>query len=74
VVEPRYPSFKGIMAAKSKPVETLSAADLGVVTGANGQEITSVDEAEARAAGEIVVDEGDGAQRIVTFLEGLKLV
>ena len=74
VVEPRYPSFKGIMAAKSKPVETLTAADLGIATGATGQEITSVDEAEARAAGEIVVDEGDGAQRIVTYLEGLKLV
>ena len=62
------------MAAKSKPVETLTAADLGIATGATGQEITSVDEAEARAAGEIVVDEGDGAQRIVTYLEGLKLV
>ena len=74
VVEPRYPSFTGIMAAKSKPVETLTAADLGIATGATGQEITSVDEAEARAAGEIVVDEGDGAQRIVTYLEGLKLV
>jgi len=74
VVEPRYPSFKGIMAAKSKPVDTLTAADLGVATGATGQEITSVEQAEARAAGEIVVDEGDGAQRIVTFLEGLKVI
>lgn len=74
VVEPRYPSFKGIMAAKSKPVETLTAADLGVSTGSPNQEISSVDDAEARAAGEIVVDEGDGAQRIVTFLEQLKVV
>ena len=74
VVEPRYPSFKGIMAAKSKPVETLTAADLGVSTGSPNQEITSVDDAEARAAGEIVVDEGDGAQRSVTFLEQLKVV
>ncbi len=74
VVEPRYPSFKGIMAAKSKPVDTLTAADLGVATGTTGQEITSVEAAEARAAGEIVVDEGDGAQRIVTFLEGLKVI
>ena len=74
VVEPRYPSFKGIMAAKSKPVETLTAADLVVSTGSPNQEITSVDDAEARAAGEIVVDEGDGAQRIVTFLEQLKVV
>jgi electron transfer flavoprotein beta subunit len=74
VVEPRYPSFKGIMAAKTKPVETLTAADLGVSTGSPNQEITSVDDAEARDAGEIVVDEGDGAQRIVTFLEQLKVV
>jgi electron transfer flavoprotein beta subunit len=74
VVEPRYPSFKGIMAAKSKPVETLTAADLGVSTGSPNQEISSVDDAEARAAGEIVVDEGDGAQRIVAFLEQLKVV
>jgi electron transfer flavoprotein beta subunit len=74
VVEPRYPSFKGIMAAKSKPVDVLTAADLGVGAGANGQEITSVVDAEARAAGEIVVDEGDGAQRIVSYLESLKLI
>jgi electron transfer flavoprotein beta subunit len=74
VVEPRYPSFKGIMAAKSKPVETLTAADLGVNLAGTGQEITSVVDAEARAAGEIVVDEGDGFQRIVSYLEGLKLV
>jgi electron transfer flavoprotein beta subunit len=74
VVEPRYPSFKGIMAAKSKPVETLTLADLGVGGTSTGQEITSVDDAEARGAGEIVVDEGDGAQRIVAFLEQLKIV
>ena len=66
VVEPRYPSFKGIMAAKSKPVDKLTVADLGARSdqvGATGarQEITEVSEAEDRAAGEIVVDEGDGA-------------
>ena len=53
VVEPRYPSFKGIMAAKSKPVEQVTASDLGVTPvgwdGA-GQKITSVTQAEARAA------------------------
>ena len=79
VVEPRYPSFKGIMAAKSKPVDNLTVADLGidasqVGAGGAGQEITDVSEAEARAAGEIVVDEGDGAQRVVAFLEQLKVV
>ena len=79
VVEPRYPSFKGIMAAKSKPVDNLTVADLGIdasLVGAAGagQEITDVSEAEARGAGEIVVDEGDGAQRVVAFLEQLKVV
>jgi electron transfer flavoprotein beta subunit len=79
MVEPRYPSFKGIMAAKSKPVDTLSVADLGLdatQVGSAGarQEITDVSEAEARGSGEIVVDEGDGAQRIVAFLEQLKVV
>jgi electron transfer flavoprotein beta subunit len=79
VVEPRYPSFKGIMAAKSKPVDNLTLADLGLdasQVGAAGarQEITDVSEADERGAGEIVVDEGDGAQRVVAFLEQLKVV
>jgi electron transfer flavoprotein beta subunit len=78
VVEPRYASFKGIMAAKSKPLEILSVADLGLAeqTGANGarQEITDVVVAESRDAGEKYVDEGDGAQRIVGFLESIKVL
>ena len=79
VVEPRYPSFKGIMAAKSKPVETLTVADLGLDAGQVGaagarQEITDVSAADGRQAGEIVVDEGDGADRIVQFLEQLKVL
>src|SRR5579884_564839 len=79
VVEPRYPSFKGIMAAKSKPVDQLTLADLGVdasQVGAGGarEEITNVEPAEARQAGEIVVDEGDGYQRVVAFLEQLKVI
>ena len=52
VVEPRYPSFKGIMAAKSKPVDTVTAADLGVTpvgwAGA-GQQIVDVASAPERA-------------------------
>jgi len=79
VVEPRYPSFKGIMAAKSKPVETLTVADLGLDAGQVGatgarQEITQVVDAEARAGGEIVVDEGEGFQRVIEFLEQLKVL
>jgi electron transfer flavoprotein beta subunit len=79
VVEPRYPSFKGIMAAKSKPVDQLKLADLGIepssvgAAGA-GQEILAVEDAPARAAGEIVEDDGEGYQRIVSFLEQLKIV
>jgi electron transfer flavoprotein beta subunit len=79
VVEPRYPSFKGIMAAKSKPIDVVTVSDLGVDAGEIGfggarQEIVDVTEAEARGSGEIVVDEGDGAQRIVAFLEELKVI
>jgi electron transfer flavoprotein beta subunit len=67
------------MAAKSKPVDNLTVADLGLdasQVGAAGsrQEITDVAEAESRGSGEIVVDEGDGAQRVVTFLEQLKVI
>jgi electron transfer flavoprotein beta subunit len=77
VVEPRYPSFKGIMAAKSKPVDTVSAADLGVTaTGwaAAGQQITSVTQAPAREAGEVIEDDGEAHVKIVEFLEGLKVI
>jgi len=78
VVEPRYPSFKGIMAAKSKPVETRTVADLGLAgqVGPAGsrQEIVDVVAAEARSSGEIVEDEGDGAARIVAFLEAQKVI
>jgi len=78
VVEPRYASFKGIMAAKSKPLEVLAVADLDLAgqTGPAGarQEIFEVVAAEARAAGEIHVDDGDGAQKIVEFLESIKVL
>jgi electron transfer flavoprotein beta subunit len=77
VVEPRYPSFKGIMAAKSKPVEQVTASDLGVTSvgweGA-GQKITSVTQAEARQAGEIIEDDGETFNKIVGFLENLKVI
>jgi electron transfer flavoprotein beta subunit len=79
VVEPRYPSFKGIMAAKSKPVDQLTVADLGLDAGQVGfagarQEVSDVSAADERKAGEIVVDEGDGHEKVVEFLANLKLV
>jgi electron transfer flavoprotein beta subunit len=77
VVEPRYPSFKGIMAAKSKPVDTVTAGDLGVTpvgwAGA-GQEIVEISQAEARQAGQIIEDDGEGYAKIVSFLENLKVI
>ena len=79
VVEPRYPSFKGIMAAKNKPVDEVTAADLGLDAGSVGwagsrQEITQVVPAPAREAGEKIEDDGEAYQRVVAFLEELKVV
>lgn len=79
VVEPRYPSFKGIMAAKNKPVDEKTASDLGFDEGAvgwagAGQEIVDVAEAPQRDAGEVVEDDGEAYARIVSFLEELKAI
>jgi electron transfer flavoprotein beta subunit len=79
VVEPRYPTFKGIMEAKKKPIDQVSVGDLGFDAGdvggsGAGQEITSVSPVAAREAGEIVEDEGDGYQKIVEFLQQAKVI
>jgi electron transfer flavoprotein beta subunit len=79
VVEPRYPSFKGIMAAKGKPLDQVTVADLGIEAAqvgaaGSGQNITNVAAAEERKAGEIVVDEGDAHEKIVAFLDNLKVI
>ena len=77
VNEPRYPSLKGIMGAKSKPMDKLSVADLGLdnAGGASaGQTITAVEPAPERKAGEVVKDEGDAAKRIADFLAERKVI
>jgi len=74
VVEPRYPSFKGIMAAKSKPVENVTAADLGVEAASWAQQIVSVDDAPEREAGEVIEDDGETFNRIVEYLDNLKVI
>lgn len=79
VVEPRYPSFKGIMAAKSKPTEHLSLADLGLEAAEVGwagarQSITEITPAPERAGGEIHEDDGDGHERIAALLTELKVL
>lgn len=78
--EARYPSFKGIMAAKKKPVETWSLADIGVEPSQVGIDAawTRVDQTEARpprTAGEVVTDEdGSGAKALVDFLASKKFI
>ncbi len=78
--EARYPSFKGIMAAKKKPLETLSLSDIGVDASAVGLDAawTKVEATTARpprTAGEIVKDEdGSGATALVDFLASKKFI
>ena len=78
--EPRYPSFKGIMAAKKKPVETWSLADLELtpeqVGGSSAwTEVVEVTARPARTAGTIVTDEdGSGAGQLVEFLSTNKFL
>jgi electron transfer flavoprotein beta subunit len=77
--EPRYPSFKGIMAAKKKPVETLTLADLGIEAGDVGlggawSAVESFEAAPPRQAGTVVKDEGDGAAKLAEFLASKKFI
>ncbi|RBY77417.1 electron transfer flavoprotein subunit beta [Blastococcus sp. TF02-09] len=77
--EPRYPSFKGIMAAKKKPVETKTLADLGVDASAVGlanatTQVVDFAGRPPKGEGVKVTDEGDGAQKFVDFLAGQKIV
>jgi electron transfer flavoprotein beta subunit len=78
--EARYPSFKGIMAAKKKPVETWTLADLGVDASQVGldaayTQVVAADARPPRTAGEIVKDEdGSGAKALVDFLASKKFV
>ena len=76
VNEPRYASFKGIMAAKKKPVETLSLSDLGLSGDevAIKQNIVDLVAAEERKAGEVITDDGSAAGRIAEFLKEAKVV
>ncbi|MGH3798433.1 MAG: electron transfer flavoprotein subunit beta/FixA family protein [Pseudonocardiaceae bacterium] len=77
--EPRYPSFKGIMAAKKKPVSTLSLADAGIEpnqVGLAGATSTVVESAPrpSRSAGQVITDEGDGGTKLAEYLIGQKLI
>ncbi|HEX9334749.1 MAG TPA: electron transfer flavoprotein subunit beta/FixA family protein [Pseudonocardiaceae bacterium] len=77
--EPRYPSFKGIMAAKKKPVSTLTVADLGIDAGEVGlanawSAVVAAAPKPPRSGGTKVEDEGDGGTKIAEFLIAQKLI
>jgi electron transfer flavoprotein beta subunit len=76
VNEPRYPTFKGIMQAKTKPVEQLTVADLGLSPDEvrATQEVAEIRPAPARGAGEKFEDDGTGAARIADFLKAAKVI
>jgi electron transfer flavoprotein beta subunit len=77
--EPRYPSFKGIMQAKSKPVTTLTLADLGIGADEVGlanatSEVVEFAPRPPKQAGVKINDEGDGGAKLVEFLASQKFV
>ncbi|MQS07878.1 electron transfer flavoprotein subunit beta/FixA family protein [Streptomyces alkaliphilus] len=77
--EARYPSFKGIMAAKKKPVETLDLEDLDIEAEQVGlagawTAVEDATERPARTKGEIVTDEGEGAKQLASFLAERKFI
>jgi electron transfer flavoprotein beta subunit len=77
--EPRYPSLKGIMGAKSKPQETLSLAELGVVAEDVGEagsktEVLALGSPPPRGDSRKIEDDGSGAQQILDFLVEKKLI
>ena len=77
--EPRYPSFKGIMAAKKKPLTTLTIADAGIDPAQVGlasapSQVAAFSTKPPRQAGAVVKDEGDGGLKIADFLASQKFV
>ncbi|MGH8928773.1 MAG: electron transfer flavoprotein subunit beta/FixA family protein [Acidimicrobiia bacterium] len=73
VVEPRYPTFMGIMDAKKKPIDTPTLADLGVEP-TIGQRVTDIDEAPTRSAGVKIEDDGKAHLKIVELLAQRKVI
>jgi electron transfer flavoprotein beta subunit len=77
--EPRFPSFKGIMAAKKKEVTTLTLAEIGVeadeVGLANaGSTVLASTPKPPKTAGEKITDEGEGGKKIAEYLVAQKII
>jgi electron transfer flavoprotein beta subunit len=73
VVEPRYPTFKGIMEAKKKPVDTLTLEDLSVKADVD-QKVTSISNAPARSGGAKIEDDGAAHEKIIELLAQKKVI
>lgn len=73
VVEPRYPTFKGIMDAKKKPVENKTLGDLDVEM-AGEQKVVAISDAQEREAGRKIEDEGEAHNEIIALLEERKVI
>jgi electron transfer flavoprotein beta subunit len=73
VVEPRYPTFKGIMDAKKKPVETLSMGEVGAEPGPE-QQVLSIVAAPERGGGQKIEDDGEAHLAIVSLLQQRKVI
>jgi electron transfer flavoprotein beta subunit len=79
VAEPRYPSFKGLMAAKRKPIDTRDAAALGFGAGDVGEagareRVLDIVSVKQEKHGQIVVDDaGSSVDEIVAFLQKIQI-
>ncbi|HEU5230777.1 MAG TPA: electron transfer flavoprotein subunit alpha, partial [Ktedonobacteraceae bacterium] len=74
-----YPTMKGIMGAKKKPFSQLTLADLGIEASQVGEagareRVLALGTAEARAAGQIIKDDGNAAQQVADFLQRYQLL
>jgi electron transfer flavoprotein beta subunit len=76
VNDPRYPTLKGIMQAKQKPMEKLSASDLGLSAEdiQPTQEVIGIEPVPEREAGEVVEDPGEAPAKVVEFLKKAKVI
>jgi electron transfer flavoprotein beta subunit len=74
--EPRFPTLKGIMSAKSKSLEELSLADLGLSSAdiSPTQRVSGVEAAPQKGAGEVIADDGSAAARIADLLADAKAI
>ena len=76
--EARYPALRGIMQAKNKEVKQMGLQEMGLDGKAGKaaltEEVVEIKPAEARKAGEVVEDKGEGAKRVAEYLKALKVI